>query len=214
MPNGSTWEEETLSRLREARDKQKHAQEIIKDVENDIKYWGEYASSLERTIELYRKKQGIDTLGNQTLDAERLRTQSTWANLVDIISANNGLLVVIDAVTILVEAKVFADREHARNVIYSTLNSHKRDVEWIRQGMYRLRKQGERIPKQKGTGLKQAILELKTVNPDMSKKDIKQTLVKRGFDFKGKKPGQAIHMAWVNLGYAKKEKQPNIRLLT
>jgi len=77
----------------------------------------------------------------------------------------------------------------------------------MREGVYRLRKQGERVPKQKGTGLKQVVLELKTVNPDMSKKDIKQTLVKRGFDFKGKSPGRAVHLVWITLGYAKKEKE-------
>ncbi len=58
MVNGITWEEETLARLREARGKQKQAQETIKQAESAIKYWDEYATVLERTIQLCR--QGIN----------------------------------------------------------------------------------------------------------------------------------------------------------
>lgn len=60
----------------------------------------------------------------------------------------------------------------------------------------------ERIP-----GLKQAILELKAVNPDMTKRDVRDTLIHRGFDFQGRNPNKAVHMLWVNLGYAKKDKE-------
>jgi len=200
MVNGITWQEETQARLTEARSRQKQAK-------TEVNRWEEYADALERVLGLDKERHSINPNGHDTFDRENLRKQSTWKNLCDIMSSNNGLLVVVDAVTILVEAKVFADREHARNVIYSTLNSHKRDVQRMREGVYRLRKQGERVPKQKGTGLKQVVLELKTVNPDMSKKDIKQTLVKRGFDFKGKSPGRAVHLVWITLGYAKKEKE-------
>jgi len=211
MTNGITWEEELLTRIREARDKQTYAQETIRQVESDVKYWDEYATALERTIQLYR--QGLNTNGHHTLDTERLRTQSTWANLVDILSANNGLLVVVDATTTLVKAGVFHDREHARNVIYATLYSHKKDIQKVRKGIYRLDARNDTEGKAKRTarkeripGLKRAILELKTVNPDMTKQDVRETLVKRGFDFKGKNPNKVVHILWVNLGYAKKDK--------
>ncbi len=222
MTNGITWEEELLTRIREARDKQTQAQEAIRQVKSDVKYWDEYATALERAMQLYREKQGIKINGHQTLDAERLRTQSTWANLVDIISANNGLLVVIEATTALVDAGVFRDREHARNVIYSTLNSHKRDVERVRQGVYQLRNRSDikkktttkRSPnpqKQRGnSGLRQVVKDLKEANPQITMKEVLNHLLKTGFDFKGKKPGNAVNMVWVYWGYSKEGKQQSL----
>lgn len=76
---------------------------------------------------------------------------------------------------------------------------------YILNGLQESKKAGtrkERIP-----GLKQAILELKTVNPDMTRQDIRDTLIKRGLDFRGRNPNKAVHMLWVNLGYAQKDKQ-------
>jgi len=222
MTNGITWEEELLTRIREARDKQKQAQEAIKQVENDAKYWDEYATTLEKAMQLYREKQGIKISGRQTLDAERLRTQSTWANLVDIISANNGLLVVIDATTALVDAGVFRDREHARNVIYSTLNSHKEDVERVRRGVYQLCtrndikkkpaiKKSPNLQKQRvNSGVRQVVKDLKEANPQITKKEVLNHLLKTGFDFKGKNPGHAVNMAWVYWGYSKEGKQQSL----
>ncbi len=222
MTNGITWEEELLTRIREARDKQTQAQETIRQVESDVKYWDEYAAALERAMQLYREKQGIKISSRQTLDAERLRTQSTWANLVDIISANSGLLIVIEATTALVDAGVFRDREHARNVIYSTLNSHKRDVERVRQGVYQLRKRNDikkktttkRSPnpqKQRvNSGLRQVVKGLKEANPQTTMKEVLNHLLKTGFDFKGKKPGNAVNIAWVYWGYSKEGKQQSL----
>lgn len=222
MTNGITWEEELLTRIREARDKQTQAQETIKQVEGDVKYWDEYATALERAMQLYREKQGIKISGRQTLDAERLRTQSTWANLVDIISANNGLLVVIDATTALVDAGVFRDREHARNVIYSTLNSHKGDVERVRRGVYQLRnrndikkkpttKRSPTLQKQRvNSGIRQVVKDLKEANPQITMKEVLNHLLKTSFDFKGKNPGHAVNMAWVYWGYSKEGKQQSL----
>ena len=217
MTNGITWEEELLTHIREARDKQTQAQEAIKQVENEVKYWDEYATTLEKAMQLYREKQGIKISGRQTLDAERLRTQSTWANLVDIISANNGLLVVTEATTVLVDAGAFRDREHARNVIYASLYSHKRDIERVRQGIYKLRndikekptnKQSLNLQKQRGnSGICQVVKELKEANPQITKKEVLSHLLEIGFDFKGKSPAQAVNISWVRCGYSKGGKQ-------
>jgi len=222
MINGITWEEELLTRIREARDKQTQAQETIKQVESEAKYWDEYATTLEKAMQLYREKQGIKISGRQTLDAERLRTQSTWANLVDIISANNGLLVVTEATTALVAAGVFNDREHARNVIYATLYSHKKDIERVRRGVYQLRtrndirkkpttKKSPNLQKQRvNSGVRQVVKDLKEANPQITKNEVLNHLLKTGFDFKGKSPAQAVNIAWVHSGYYKEGKQQTL----
>jgi len=222
MTNGTTREEEWVSLLREARGKQKQTQEVIKQSEIDAKYWGEYADTLERMIELERQKHGISMNGHQ-LNAERLRKQSTWNNLLDIISANNGILVAVDATGILVEAGVIDDREHARNLIYSTLHSHSKDVEKIREGVYRLRKRSNtkksttiiRIgyPKKRRvvkSGIRERVRILKELHPQMTKKQMLNRLLNEGFNFKGKKPTSAINVTWAYLGYSRENKQQSL----
>lgn len=138
MVNGLTLEEAILEEIKDARNKQEKAEDIREQAEKDIKYWSEYADALEKSLEL-RKQHG--NLSNQNnyrfLDAEQLKKQSTWRNLQDIMLANKGVLVVIDATNFLVDVKVFTDKDHARNLIYSTLWAHKKDVEKVRSGVYR-----------------------------------------------------------------------------
>ncbi len=140
MINRLTLEEARLAEVHEARAKQRRAEDIKSQADIEIKYWAEYADILEKGLEL-RKRQ--NSLGNhngyKSLNAEQLRTQSTWKNLQDIMIANKGILVALDAVTTLVDAKVFTDREHARNAVYSTLNAHKKDTQWVREGVYQLK---------------------------------------------------------------------------
>ncbi len=38
----------------------------------------------------------------------------------------------------------------------------------------------------------------------MTRDEIRDVLIDRGYDFGNKKPGRAVHMAWVQLGYYKK----------
>jgi hypothetical protein len=130
MFNSITWEEETLSRIKDARLKQKQMYEESEQKKKESIRWGEIADTLQKAIDLTRQKQVEPYLW------EALKTQSTWKNLLYLAKANKGLIAIKDAVTILVEAKVFNDREHARNVIYSTLYSHKNGAKRVREGLY------------------------------------------------------------------------------
>lgn len=206
MVNGITWEESTLARLNEAKDKLRQHEDRVKQEEVETDYWKRYVSALENVLNLTKQQNG-----HKPIDSERFLTQSTWDNLKIIMEANNGILVVIDAVAFLVEAKVFKDREHARNVVYSTLYSHKKDIKKVRKGIYRLLV-GQNTEQNKSTKrgtlvLKQPIQELKTANPNMSKEDVIASLITSGHDFQGKNPKKAVSMAWVSLGYTKKEKE-------
>lgn len=225
MTNGITWEEELLNRINEAINNQDLAEESRKKLETDSKYWSDYAMSLVETLRLYREKQGVTTNGRH-INAERMRKQSTWTNLLEIVSTNNGVLVVVDATTILVEAGVFSDREHARNVIYSTLNSRKKDIEWMRQGVYQLHKHSDikkdaTRSRRKNTrkhravsGLRQTIRDLKERNPLMTQKQVLNHLLDTKFPFKSKQPGKAVNMTWVYLGYNKENKQASLKIIT
>ena len=140
MVSGITWEEDTLARAQEARAKQKQALGIIAEKQTEAKTLADYAEVLEKAVALAREQKAVTLKGTvHMFDPEHLRAQSTWNSLLELISRNNGLLVVLDAVAMLVDAKVFRDREHARNVIYSTLYAHKNDINKVRAGMYRLK---------------------------------------------------------------------------
>ena len=221
MPNGITFEEEILNRLNEAKANQKIAEEVVRKAQSDIGYWFKYAKALEETLQLLRIKR-VDSANGYQLNAERMRKQSTWMNLLEITSTNDGVLVVVDATGILVETGVTNEREYARNLIYSTLYSHKKDVEKIREGVYRLYKHGN--PKKSTTknkakkqqkqrvvsGVRGAVKQLKDDNPQMTRKQVLDCLLTAGFDFKEKNPSGSVNMAWVYWGFSKENKQQSL----
>lgn len=127
MVNGLTWIEETKARLKQAREKQKRAEE-------ETKSYKEYADALENVLKVI----GEQDDGQRPLDPERLRKQSVINSMTEIASANNGLLVVVDAIPILMDAGIFGDREHASNSIYANLYHYKKRFEKERKGVYKL----------------------------------------------------------------------------
>ena len=65
---------------------------------------------------------------------------------------------------------------------------------------------GQAIPKTTSNGsrllglkLGEAIRILREENPRINKNAIRSRLQEAGFDFKGKRPGSAVHMAWTQL---------------
>lgn len=227
MVNGITWEDETQARITDAIKRKEKALTMANQAQIEANHWGEYAETLEKALKLGRQSPGINQEGQ--LNSEHLRQQSTWDSLCEITTPNKHILSVTDAVTILVKAKMFNDREHARNVIYSTLYSHKKDVKKIRPGVYQLKdiygnkdisainpkESSEQILKKrerKPSGLGKAIKELKESNPQISRDEVLNILIQKGFDFGDKKPFSAVNMAWVKLGYSRKQLQPALPL--
>lgn len=190
---------------------------MLQQAQEDDKFWGEYANTLEKSLALDKERYVIHPNGHQVRLPEHFRQQSTWGSLRDIMNSNNGFLIVSDAVTTLVEASVFESREHARNVIYSTLYSHKKDVDKVRQGVYRFKnevirkpikiKVSERIIK---TDIAPVVKALKDQNPQMTKGEVLNRLLEMGFDFKGKNPSKSLAMTWVKLGYHKEGNQQSL----
>jgi hypothetical protein len=220
MVTGRTsWEEETLARIKEAKNKQLEAQNLIEKAQEDVQFWSEYVAALEMGLNLDKERYKMTSTSSKIHLSEHFKQQSTWENLLDLMKDNNGILIVTDAVTILVEAGAFTEREHARNVIYSTLYSHKKEMNKIRHGVYqlkgestnaihvpvrtRIKKHSKRIKNDIAPLIKQ----LKNQNPKMTKNEVMKYLVDSGFDFKGKRPTNSLNMAWVRLGFNKEDKQ-------
>ena len=134
MVNGLTWTEETKARLKQAREKQKQAEERSRLEELEAKSYKTYADALENVLKVI----GEQDDGQHPLDPERLRKQSVINSMAEIASANNGLLVVVDAIPIFIDARIFGDREHASHSIYSNLYHYKKRFKKERKGVYRL----------------------------------------------------------------------------
>lgn len=50
-----------------------------------------------------------------------------------------------------------------------------------------------------GMKLTEALKIIRTEQPKINKKQARKILEKEGFDFRGKRPGSAVHFAWVSL---------------
>ena len=132
--NRTTWEEETKAMLEEAKEKLKRAQ-------SEVIYWGKYVDTLDELLILRSKNPSIKVKEKYPFDSEKLIKQSVKDSLFDIALARNGLLVVTEAVSTLVNAGVFSDRDQARNSIYANLSHNKRKFKKERPGVYRLAKE-------------------------------------------------------------------------
>lgn len=200
----SSWEAQTVEMIR-------LIEQDIHETQSQLEYLAAARQSLEEALRIYRRRigsqyaQAVQSIKPQEFEGKTLR------EILHLIAERNDKTIVVkDAVKLMKEANVFGVPEHADSVVYSILS---RSPEFIKvgRGIYRMNGAPKRtkrsMRKERIPGLKQAILELKTVNPDMSKRDVRDTLIKRGFDFCGRNANKAVHMLWVNLGYAKRDKE-------
>ena len=131
MVNDKSWEEETISRLRRAREQRKQA-------EADAAYWVEMTDALEKVVELGRQERGNRFNGHRVIDLDSLRTKSIREALIEIAAVNDGLLVTADAAQIMVDANMYTTKEQARNTIFSVLYHVKKLFRKEGPGYYRL----------------------------------------------------------------------------
>ncbi len=197
----SSWEAQTIELMR-------LIDEEIHEVKGRLDYLIEEKKVVEKALNTYRHRVGAKYAQSvQSIKAEEFGGKTLREMLVLIAERNDKLVVVKDAVKLLKEARVFGNPLHADSQVYSTLGRSPQ-FRRVGRGIFRLNgiHEQEKPTKRHGTpGLKNALKELKQQNPQITKKEAGNILVKRGFDFGGKKPQRAVHMAWVNMGYARKE---------
>jgi len=198
-----SWEAQTKELLNRV---ECEIQEIKADTEKRIATLQQRRSALEEALKTYQEMMGITSLESlKSLSVDDLRGKSLREMLALIASHNNGLLVARQAIKLMKEAKFFSNPSHADSIVYSIL-SRTPSFTKVSPGIYRL----NHVEKAKsvtrgGIGLKKAVKELKKKNPQMTKEEVKNYLMQHGFDFQGKRPGNAVHMAWISLGYPKKD---------
>lgn len=207
MSTLSSWEAQTREMLDRVL---KEVEEIQTDTEQRISVLQQRKWALEESLIAYQEMVGSElTQKLKPLTKKDVQNRSLKNILYLIGSRNNDLLIVKHAIRLMKEADVFGNPDNADSVVYSIL-SRSRDFVKLGKGVYKLN--GSKELTYTGnhrtvSGVKQAVKELKEEHPLMNKSGVQRTLVKRGFDFKGKRPGNAVNMAWVALGYSKKEVQ-------
>jgi len=210
MYNASSWEAQT--------------KELIARIENEI---GETQAETVRRIAILRKKKAsleeslltyqemmyvTDKSAFRILTPEDVRDRSQKEILRLIASRNHGLLVANQAVKLMREAGVFGNPDNASSAVYSVLKRATKEFGRVGQGVYKLLDASNKstapatkVKRNRAmSGIRQAVKELKENHPEMTRQEVLDTLIKNGFDFKGKKPANAVNLAWTSLGYSSK----------
>lgn len=205
------WEIQTKELLNRI---QKEIRDAQIDMEKHIAKLYEKAEVLQRALQIYQEMMGMSQDSPSLLSPDDTQGKSLREILTLIASRNNGLLVAKQAIKLMQEAKLFSNPTHAGSIVYSILGRSPKFFVKVSPGIYSLR-HIERVKRKTrgGSGLKQKIKELREMNPQITKSQVKNYLLQHGFDFQGKRPGNAVNMAWISLGYPKEEKQSKIRLL-
>lgn len=211
MSIASSWEAETrelLSRI------SKEIKEVRDNAERRIAELQEKAWALEQAIDTYLEMKGFTPEQEiQSLTQRDVEGKTIKEILRLIAQRNSGQLIARHAVKQMKGVDVFSNPDHADSIVYTVLKRSFPEFIKIGKGIYKLNGVQKGITSSakennKPSELKQAIQQLKSQFPQITKEGVKDILIERGFDFQGKKPGNSIHMAWVNMGYDKKDKQP------
>ena len=129
--------------------------------------------------------------------------------LVEIAERVGGYLKVSEAVDFMLQSGVSDDRRTIQANIYSALRRGNR-FKKMKPGEYRFLNHIRKEDDGKPSGVRQAVKEVKERNPQWTKREVLNHLLKTGFDFKGKKPANAVNITWAYLGYAEDGKQPSL----
>jgi hypothetical protein len=207
MYGASAWEAQTKELIARI---EHEIEEIQAETTKKMAILKKKKSALEESLLTYREMMYLaDRPASRVLMAEDIRDKSQKEILSLIASRNSGLLIANQAVKLMREAGVFGNPDNASSAVYSVLKRAK-EFERVGQGVYKLRDWADTamIPPTKVkrtrtvSGVRQAVKELKEKYPEMTKEEVLNTLIKNGFDFKGKKPANAVNLAWAFIGYS------------
>jgi len=201
------WVKETMELIEDGerrrdfiRQKRMELEEEESNLDKSITAWHELLAA-------YLEKHNILMQTTRDIKANNLANKSYPDMLITIAQERQGILSIAEAVDILFKANVGKDKKSIRNNIYSALHREKKHFARIALGQYRYINHRQEKGSSKSSGLRNAIKELKERNPTMTKQAVLKHLINTGFDFRGKRPTQAVNITWAFLGYSKEGKQ-------
>jgi hypothetical protein len=203
----SAWEAQTKELYNRVEQEIKDFQD---DAEKRIAVLKQRKWVLEEALRAYQEMMGSELTQECYSLNQRDTMGRSYREILSLIALrNSSLLIARQAIRLMKEANVFGNPLNADSVVYSILN---RSPEFVKvgQGVYKLNDGGGRtkLSKKKDGevgALRRAILELIERKPQVTKPEVLSTLIKKGFNFNGKRPGRAVNMVWVKLGFTRKE---------
>jgi len=206
------WINETMELLSEWERRRDDLRNKIEELQYEYNELEKSIISGHELVSAYKQKHNITSVIARDLKITNLTNMSYPEMLKAIAKERQGYLNVPEATDILLKANVGRDRTSIQANIYSALNRLVKSKEFAKRapGQYWYTGNGQDKNEARPSGIRQAVKELKDRNPQMTKRDVLNHLLRTGFDFKGKKPMNAINMSWAYLGYSKEGKQQTL----
>jgi len=158
-------------------------------------------------IQTYKDKHNIQISHNLLSESSNFANKSYRELIIEVAQKNGGYLKVNNTVEFLYQINFSNDKRAIQANIYSVLNRNKNSFKKIKPGEYRLLTNIHKESENEPSGIRKSIKELKEKNPQMTKNEVLNYLIKNRFDFKGKRPAKAVNITWAFLGYSKEGKQ-------
>jgi hypothetical protein len=213
MNTQSSWEAQTQELLERTDQKLKEIQE---EMDEKMQPHLDRRWALIQALEAYRELMGTTTMQTaRPLSKEDIQGKSQIEILKLIAGRNDNLLVVRTAIKLMKEANIFGNPDNADAMVYSIL-SRSEDFHRVGRGVYKLngvhkpktRHNKSKVRKPSLPGLKDAIKNLKANNPQITKNEVLELLIKGGFDFRDRNPNKSVTRAWLNLKGKVPEQKP------
>jgi hypothetical protein len=205
------WIKETMELIEDLEKQRISLRNEYEKIESELMDLEQRIASGHQYVSAYMNKHNIQSTTPDNIKPSSLADKSYPQMLVEIAKQSDGILNVSDATDILYKANVSTDKKQIAHNIYGALG--RGHFVKIKRGQYRFTNHIQSVKSGKGrevSGVRQAVKDLKEKYPQMTRKDVLNNLEQNGFDFKGKKPGNAVNMAWVRLGYSREGKQQKL----
>lgn len=218
----NSWIEETLELIREWENKHAELTARMNALEERIEELDEERDALDdrmmtahALIQAYKEKHNLPVIMNlPNVFGKALANKSYPEILSEIAQRGGGYLKVTDAVEFILKSGFSNDKRAIQANVYSALGRMVRSNRFkrIKSGEYRYL---NHVKNDSGrpSGIRQAVKELKEKNPQMTKNEALNYLIRNGFDFKGKRPSNAVNITWAYLGYSKEGKQQGLPIV-
>jgi len=200
------WVKETMELLEDWEQRGDFIRDKIGELDAELASLEQSIIGGHELLAAYMAKHNVAPLTSRNIKTDNLASKSYPEMLITIAQERQGYLRVADAVDILLRLNVGKDKMSIQNNIYSALNRMSKQFTKIAPGQYRYTNHRQERAKVKPSGVRQAVKELKEKNPQMTKKEVVNHLLRTGFDFKGKRPMSAVNITWAYLGYSEEGK--------
>ena len=215
----NSWIQETLELIRDWETERESLefrigtfQEKIDELMDEQEAIDEKMVAAQALIQAYKEKHNIRVIPPLSSASSSLVNKSYPEILIEIAQKGGGYLKANDVVELMLQSGFSNDRRAIQANIYSALGRMVRDNRFkkMKPGEYRYLNHARKDKNGRPSGIRQAVKELKENKPQWTKREVLNHLLKTGFDFKGKKPANAVNMSWAYLGYSNEGKQHSL----